>query len=278
MDLPRCPTCRLTAKDVFADSYGVLNHVRAHEDEDGTYTYCDDPWHWGNVGNDQEDEASALSSPVTYPTLVKPQPVPAPLPRDWVILNVSVENVCGFCGESFDIHRGHACGNAAISPGGKTFLTVVQEPPPRPDPARHEPVCARTLLEGPGNKSRIHGCTCGAKVTSAEAYAAHVGWAMNAVCTLLRLYDGARDLVDYPDCASTLRMVQPRALEPGLITPPGLSVVRALVVEWLRKRYTLTEERCADPRMAKARGAQARMEIIIDELQTAWSREDQKDG
>lgn len=56
----------------------------------------------------------------------------------------------------------------------------------------------RTLHDGPGNETTVHGCSCGADVEGAEAFAKHVGWPAAAVRALLDLTGIAYDLLDYP--------------------------------------------------------------------------------
>lgn len=59
-----------------------------------------------------------------------PSRVTAYANRPWVINNIQSVNCCGFCGKSFDLEKGHTCSKAAISRGGKTFLTAVDAPAP----------------------------------------------------------------------------------------------------------------------------------------------------
>ncbi len=142
-------------------------------------------------------ETRAGSRPVSRPERIQIAPSTEPQ-RDWIVKDIQVGNRCGFCGKSFDIGTGHVCSEAAISPGGKTFLTTVPPPKPKPDPTVHHPRITRTLMEGPGNRTDIRGCACGAEVMSVEAYAAHVGWPVEAMRAVLDLYAIADDLIDYP--------------------------------------------------------------------------------
>lgn len=76
----------------------------------------------------------------------------------------------------------------------------------------HSPKLSRTLLDGPGNRSKIHGCSCGAKFDGVYEYVGHdrrmCDWyAAHArikgggpgVTQILSAYDRARDARDYPD-------------------------------------------------------------------------------
>ena len=123
--------------------------------------------------------------------------VPAEASPDWTIGHVSVENRCGFCGKSFKVGEKHVCAEAAISADQKTFLTTVGAPKPPPDPNLHHPRITRTMREGPGNRTDIRGCACGADAHSIEAYATHVGWPVEAVRALLALYGIALDWAHY---------------------------------------------------------------------------------
>jgi hypothetical protein len=114
---------------------------------------------------------------------------------DWVINDIQVSNRCGLCGRSFDARAGHTCTDAAIRPDGGTLLTQGKRLDGGSDPDRHAPRIARTLYDAPGNATLVLGCDCGAEVTSAEAYAAHVDWPADAVRALLSLYGIADDLV-----------------------------------------------------------------------------------
>ncbi len=69
----------------------------------------------------------------------------------------------------------------------------------RVDPRVHRPRIAHTLRGGWGNATLIRGCVCGAPVMSAEAYAEHVGWPVEAVRAVLSLAGLADDLVLYRD-------------------------------------------------------------------------------
>ena len=95
----------------------------------------------------------------------------------------------------------------------------------RPARGVHAPQIARTLMEGPGNRVLVRGCACGAAVMSDEAYAAHVGWPVAAVRSLLDLYGIADDLIDLPDDPKMRReAVAPqlsRCLEVRRVPPPA---------------------------------------------------------
>ncbi len=78
-------------------------------------------------------------------------------------------------------------------------------------PGLHRPTLARTLNEGPGNATRIRGCSCGAYPMSPEAFADHVGVPVTAVRALLNLASLAYDLIAHPDHAKMQReVVEPR--------------------------------------------------------------------
>jgi hypothetical protein len=76
----------------------------------------------------------------------------------------------------------------------------------------HSPHTARTIMGGPGNRSKIMSCSCGARFNGDSAYvgrdrrlcdwyADHAGIAGGgeAVTEILRQYDVALDVRDYPD-------------------------------------------------------------------------------
>jgi hypothetical protein len=99
-------------------------------------------------------------------------------PRDWIVDGIEVGNVV-------------AASDPRVNPGGTTDFEI--------DPRLHAPRIARTLMEGPGNRTRVRGCACGAWPTSPEAYADHVGWPVEAVRALLDLIGIADDLLSYPE-------------------------------------------------------------------------------
>lgn len=81
----------------------------------------------------------------------------------------------------------------------------------------HSPRLKRTIMDGPGNRSSIIDCTCGARFDGDYAYvgldrrvcdwyAQHAGimGGGEAVAAILRQYDTALDLVDYPDYPRTM--------------------------------------------------------------------------
>jgi hypothetical protein len=71
-------------------------------------------------------------------------------------------------------------------------------PTPRSRPEHHTPLIARELYDGPGNTTRVHGCSCGAEVMSTKAFAEHVSWPTSAVHAMLGLVGIAYDLIEYP--------------------------------------------------------------------------------
>lgn len=78
--------------------------------------------------------------------------------------------------------------------------------------AYHSPRLKRTIMGGPGNRSSIIDCSCGARFDGVyeyighdrrvcDWYARHAGIAGggDAVARILRQYDEALDVVNYPD-------------------------------------------------------------------------------
>jgi hypothetical protein len=66
---------------------------------------------------------------------------------------------------------------------------------------RHDPMIARTLMGGPGNRRRILGCACRDKdVHDAKTWAAHIGipGGERFIDGVLALQDAAQDAIDYP--------------------------------------------------------------------------------
>ena len=106
-------------------------------------------------------------------------------------------------------------GNVSAPPGAA----------PKDEPtAYHAPQLVRTLMDGPGNRSSITGCSCGGSFDGVyeyightrrmcDWYARHAGIAGGgaAVAVILRQYDEAHDVVDYPD--------HPRARGEILVNP-----------------------------------------------------------
>ena len=117
----------------------------------------------------------------------------------WSIGDIKVTNRCGFCGDEFGVRAKHVCSKAAIDPVQGTMLTTVDPSKPPPDPNVHRPVIARTLMEGPGNRTMVRGCSCGARTMSDESFARHVGVSEDAVRGMLGLYGIIDDLYRYPD-------------------------------------------------------------------------------
>lgn len=81
---------------------------------------------------------------------------------------------------------------------------------PKDEPTSyHSPRLKRTIMGGPGNRSSIIDCSCGALAYEylghdrrmCDWYAQHAGitGGGDAVAEVLRQYDAARDVVDYPD-------------------------------------------------------------------------------
>ena len=84
---------------------------------------------------------------------------------------------------------------------------------PKPVPtSHHEPRLKRTIMGGPGNRTSIIDCTCGARFNDAYAYVGHdrrmcdwyarhagIAGGGEEVKRILREYDHARDAIDYPD-------------------------------------------------------------------------------
>lgn len=67
---------------------------------------------------------------------------------------------------------------------------------------RHDPLIARTLIGGPGNRQSIRACACRVlEVVDAESWAAHVGvpGAGPFLETICALEDAAMDAVHYPE-------------------------------------------------------------------------------
>lgn len=62
----------------------------------------------------------------------------------------------------------------------------------------HAPKISRTLHDGPGNATLVRGCSCGAELADARAYAAHVDLPPRAVESMLGLVGVIYDLCDYP--------------------------------------------------------------------------------
>lgn len=67
------------------------------------------------------------------------------------------------------------------------------------EPVVHAPKIARTLYDGPGNATFVHGCSCGAQVATTKAFAEHVGMPVRAVDAMLGLLGVIYDLCDYPN-------------------------------------------------------------------------------
>jgi hypothetical protein len=66
---------------------------------------------------------------------------------------------------------------------------------------RHDPIVARTLMDGPGNHRSIRGCACRASdVHDAKTWATHVGvpGGERFINCVLAVKDAAQDAVDYP--------------------------------------------------------------------------------
>jgi hypothetical protein len=116
--------------------------------------------------------------------LVKAEPT-SPEARDWVVKNILI-------------------GNVAVEAG------ATQEAPA--PTTYHFPCLARTIMGGPGNRSRIMSCSCGACFKGhytyvglerrlCDWYADHAGitGGGEAVAKILRQYDEALDVRDYPD-------------------------------------------------------------------------------
>lgn len=88
---------------------------------------------------------------------------------------------------------------------------------PKDDPTvYHSPRLKRTIMGGPGNRSSIIDCSCGARFDGVyeyigherrvcDWYARHAGivGGGDAVAKILREYDAALDVVRYPDHPST---------------------------------------------------------------------------
>lgn len=82
----------------------------------------------------------------------------------------------------------------------------------------HQPNLARELYDGPGNRSRVVDCSCGARPDDGEKstsrwYAQHAGIANGAAAVegTLRRYDAALDARDYPD-ATNAQHDEPRVI------------------------------------------------------------------
>lgn len=92
----------------------------------------------------------------------------------------------------------------AVQPSGEA---------PKDEPtAYHFPRLKRTIMGGPGNRSSIIDCSCGARFDGVYEYVGHdrricdwyalhagITGGGEAVAKILRQYDEARDGVDYPD-------------------------------------------------------------------------------
>lgn len=91
----------------------------------------------------------------------------------------------------------------------------------------HSPRLKRTIMGGPGNRSSIIDCSCGACFDGVyeylghdrrmcDWYAKHAGitGGGEAVAKILSQYDAARDVVDYPDHPRTRgkNMIDPEAI------------------------------------------------------------------
>ena len=62
----------------------------------------------------------------------------------------------------------------------------------------HAPKLSRTLYEGPGNATLVSGCSCGAEVPNARAFADHVGIPESAIAAMLALVSIIYDFYDHP--------------------------------------------------------------------------------
>jgi hypothetical protein len=99
---------------------------------------------------------------------------------------------------------------------------------PKDEPtAYHSPRLKRTIMGGPGNRSSIIDCSCGARFDGVygyigrdrqmcDWYAQHAGitGGGEAVAKILRQYDAALDVVDYPDHPRTR---DKKALDPEAV-------------------------------------------------------------
>jgi hypothetical protein len=95
--------------------------------------------------------------------------------------------------------------------GDNVVLPAGEAPKDEPT-AYHSPRFKRTLIGGPGNRTSIGGCSCGGRFDGVYEYVGHehrmCDWYArhagimgggDAVAMILRQYDEARDVVDYPD-------------------------------------------------------------------------------
>lgn len=103
----------------------------------------------------------------------------------------------------------------AVQPSGEA---------PKDEPtAYHFPRLKRTIMGGPGNRSSIIDCSCGARFDGVyeylghdrrmcDWYARHAGitGGGEVVAKILRQYDAARDAIDYPDHLRIRRKSLPR--------------------------------------------------------------------
>ena len=65
-------------------------------------------------------------------------------------------------------------------------------------PIVHVPQITRTTAEGPGNATLVRGCSCGAEIRTAAAFADHVGIPEDALRAILALTGIAYDLIEHP--------------------------------------------------------------------------------
>ena len=112
---------------------------------------------------------------------------------------------------------------------------------------RHDPMVARTLRGGPGNRSRIMACACRAPgVHDAATWAAHVGVpdAVDFLKTILRMEDAALDAVRYPGEGTLLRLEE--VLRAARIVAPGKPVEppRGRRLSWLSVHGQGVSRRC----------------------------------
>jgi hypothetical protein len=156
-----------------ADSYGVARCIRCSE------FFCVQcrqhvEWHaeWTRL------LVASMCGSCSQQDAFRPERItlPAGAAADWVINDIKI---------------GNAVVDGATASGTIGFEIEV------PNPSVHRPRIARTMLEGPGNRTLVRGCSCGAATMSAETYADHVGWPVEAVRALLDLVGIADDLLDY---------------------------------------------------------------------------------
>ena len=169
------------------------------------------------------DACEAMLSRAIRPTRMYVDPPPTSQ-KDWVIEDIKVGNYAA---------------------------PKTDKPKEVPDPRVHAPRLTRTLMDGPGNHTDIRGCVCGAKTFGAEAYAAHIGWSVEAVRALLAIVGFADDALRYPNGRNDLWQKINRSLEVRSDIDASASTVAAPAVV---KAYSIRADHIEGPNLRMTLG------------------------